>query len=162
MKLNPILLTIIFFISLSVAGYAEVRTYRQVKDIATKENGKIVQSSNKGDLFECTFKVDKAKNIIVRTKVRRLDEQKARDDSTIYNIVQKKEILGSEAGNGGRALVAVRKDGGEILEISNRFAFTTRVSPFSQVITGLYRRVYDFDRDRGHDRKDNYRPQGPR
>jgi len=39
-------------------------------------------------------------------------------------------------------LVAVRQDDGEILELGYRFAFTMRTSPFSQVITGIYKRAY--------------------
>jgi hypothetical protein len=46
----------------------------------------------------------------------------------------------------------VDKKGGETLVLSPRFAFSTRVSPFSQVITGVYKRVYDGDHD-GHHHK---------
>jgi hypothetical protein len=130
---------------------AEIRTYRQLKDIAAKESGKVSQSNKKGDLFEYTFKIDLGKNIITRIKVHRLDEPTARMDATVYTIMQKRKLLASDGGNGGYALVAMRKDGGEMLELSHKFAFTMRISPFSQVITGIYKREYYKDRDKKHD-----------
>ncbi|MFH1710200.1 MAG: hypothetical protein ABH860_03920, partial [bacterium] len=57
-------------------------------------------------------------------------------------ITEKKKLLGSKAGRGGKVIVAVSKDGSEILELGGKFAFTTRTSPFSQIITGVYKRVY--------------------
>jgi len=140
-----------FIIMCGSAG-AEVRTYRQVKDVAATEKGNVRQSGSKGDLFEYTFAVDTAKKTVTRIKVRRLDEPAARDDATVYDITQERKLLGSEAGNGGPVLVAVRRDGGEILELSQRFAFIMRTSPFSQVITGVYKRVYDKDH-KGRSRK---------
>ena len=120
----------------------EARTYRQFKDVSTKENGKVTLSNNKGDLFEITFVVDIEKNTITRTKIRRLDQASAIDDETQYIIIQKKNILASEAGNGGKVFIATNKDGSEIIELGHRYAFTTRTSPFSQVITGVYKRVH--------------------
>jgi hypothetical protein len=137
---------------MSSIAAAEVRTYRQVKDIAAKENGKVSQSNKNGDLFEYTFNIDLKKNMITRTKVQRLDDRSVRNDATVYNITQKRKLLASDAGNGGPAFIAVRKDGGELLELSHKFAFTMRVSPFSQVITGIYKRVYYKDRDKAHDK----------
>ena len=140
---------------LACGAGAEVRTYRQFKDVAAKENGKVSQSSKKGDLFEYTYSINTSKKTITRVKVRRLDQAAATNDSTVYNIMEEKELLGSEAGNGGNVLVAVEKDGSETLVLSRRFAFTSRISPFSQVITGVYKRVYfeDRDKDKDHDRK---------
>lgn len=135
---------------------AESRTYRQFKDVAVRETGKVEQSSDKDNLFEYTFTLDAARKTITRTKVRRLDQTAAKDDSTVYNLQQRTDLMGSEAGNGGRVWVAVRKDGGEILELGHRFAFTMRVSPFSQVISGVYKRIYDKDSQhfyRDHDRR---------
>jgi hypothetical protein len=46
--------------------------------------------------------------------------------------------------------------GGQILELGHRFAFTMRISPFSQVITGIYKRAYEKDRKhfpKKHDRR---------
>ncbi|HVN67877.1 MAG TPA: hypothetical protein VMT55_05845 [Candidatus Sulfotelmatobacter sp.] len=127
---------------------AEPRTYRQFKDVAVKEKGQVAQSADKDNLFEYTYVINDARTTITRTKVRRLDQTAARDDKTVYNITQKQVLPGSESGNGGKVLIAVRKDGGEILELGHRFAFTMRVSPFSQVISGIYKRVYDKDRGR--------------
>jgi hypothetical protein len=125
---------------------AETRTYCQVRDISAKENGRVSQSTKKGDLFEYVFDVNYAKKTITRTSVRRLDKAAPEKDATVYNIMQKTELLGSKAGNGGKVLIAVRQDGGEILELGHRFAFTMRTSPFSQVITGVYKRNYAKDR----------------
>lgn len=130
------------------AGFAnaETLTYRQFKDVAIREKGQVAQSGDKDNLFEYTYSVDAARKTITRTRIRRLDEAAARGDSTVYTILQRKDLMGSEAGNGGDVWVAVRKDGGEILELGRRFAFTMRISPFSQVIGGVYKRVYDRDR----------------
>jgi len=128
---------------ISTAAFAETWTYRQIKDISVKEGGKVRQSDQKGDLFEYTFNIDMKNNVVTRTKIRRLDEAKARDDATVFNVKEIKKLWGSEAGRGGRVIVASSKDGTEIIELGSRFAFTTRTSPFSQVITGVYRRMYD-------------------
>ncbi|MCX5726687.1 MAG: hypothetical protein NT030_05875 [Candidatus Saganbacteria bacterium] len=145
MKFRIVLGMIVCLILACTVASAEVRTYRQFKDVATKENGNVKQSTSKGDLFEYTYTVDIAHKTVTRIKVRRLDEPTAHKDATVYTIVQNRDILGSEAGNGGHALVAVQKDGSELLELSHRFAFTARLSPFSQVITGVYKRVYNED-----------------
>lgn len=147
MKLKILIAMILCFILVCGAASAELRTYRQFKDVSVKEKGKVSQSSNEGDLFECTYDINKANNTITRVKIRRLDDPVGRDDSTVYDITQRKELIGSEAGNGGHVIVAIRRDGEEILELSHRFAFTMRTSPFSQVITGVYKRVYDKDHD---------------
>lgn len=131
---------------------AEIRTYRQFRDVATKENGKVIESSDPHNLFEYTYSIDDKAKTITRTKIRRLDEATPRNDATVYRITEQKNVFGSEAGNGGQVLVAVPKNGSEILELSHRFAFTARTSPFSQVISGVYKRVYVNDRDRKHHR----------
>ena len=133
----------------------EERTYVQFKTVAAQENGKVIQSTKVGDLFEYTYSIDIPKQKIIRTKIRRLDKKTGEKDSTVYDIAQRKKLFGSQAGNGGRVIVAVSKDGSEIIELSHRFAFTLRISPFSQVITGMYKRAFtmdrvkDFDKDRG-------------
>jgi len=134
---------------------AETLTYRQFKDVAVKENGGVSQSGDKNDLFEMTFSIDKAHKTVTRTRVRRLDEAAAHNDNTVYTVTQKQFLPGSDAGNGGKVLIAVRKDGGEILELGHRFAFTMRVSPFSQVISGVYKRVYDKGRKHSFHRHDH-------
>jgi len=144
---------------------AEIRNYRQFKDVAVKENGSIMQSDRMDNMFECTYRVDRAKKIITRTKVRRLDDPSGRKDLIIYRIKQETDLLGSEAGNGGKVLIAVRDDGGEILEMGRGFAYTMRISPFSIVITGVYRRVFNDGQkpplpDNAMDRS-SHRPQRP-
>jgi hypothetical protein len=138
---------IIFFIFICMSARAEVRTYRQVRDVAATENGNVVESSAKGNLFQYTYDIDTANNKVLRTKVMRLDESSAHNDATEYTITGVKHIIGSEAGNGGEVIVATQKGGNEILELGHRFAFTTRTSPFSQVITGVYKRTYDRNND---------------
>jgi len=137
-------LMICLVISCAARG-AEVRTYRQMKDVATTEKGNVRQSGSKGDLFEYTYSIDETNRTVTRIKIRRLDQAEAKNDNTVYKITQDVKLVGSEAGNGGRVIVASRRDGGEILELSQRFAFNMRISPFSQVITGVYHRVYDKD-----------------
>lgn len=122
---------------------AQPRTYRQIKDIAATEMGAVQQSQDEANLFEFTFDIDPEKGTITRTKVRRLDQETASDDSTVYNIMQNNKLLSSAAGLGGAVFVAVRGDGQEILQLGHRFAFTMRTSPFSQIISGVYKRVYD-------------------
>lgn len=137
---------------------AETRTYRQVKDVVVEETGRVSQSDKKENLFEYTYNVDRAKKIVTRTAIRRLDKPTAEKDATVYKITQEPELWGSAAGNGGEVLIAVRKDGGEILELGHRFAFTMRTSPFSQVITGIYRRAYDKEHRFFRHRHDQHRP----
>ncbi len=146
MKAKILLALLVYAMLACGAALAETRTYCQIRDIAAKENGKVSQSTKKGDLFEYVFAVDRAKKTITRTSVRRLDKKVAEKDATVYKITQKTELVGSQAGNGGKVLVAVREDGGEILELGHKFAFTMRISPFSQVITGVYKRDYARDR----------------
>ncbi len=143
MKFKIVLCLIACSILLGGMATAEPRVYRQVKDVSVRENGSVSQSDQKENLFEYTFEVDRTKNTITRKKIQRLDKPAAREDATVYNITQKRELIGSESGNGGKVLVAVCKDGSEILELGHRFAFTMRLSPFSQIITGVYKRVYD-------------------
>jgi hypothetical protein len=142
MRSRIVLIVMACIVLVFSAASAEVRTYRQVKDVSLKEVGDVRQSEDKGDLFEFTYSVDMDKNTITRTSIRRLDEASPRQDSTVYLIKDKRNVPGSEAGRGGKVLIAVQKDGNEILELGNRFAFTMRTSPLSQVITGVYKRVY--------------------
>lgn len=138
-KLSMVLIALVVA---SCAAQGEVRTYRQFKDVSVREGGNVRQSGSEGDLFEYTYDVDIQSNKVTRIKVRRLDEDMARDDATVYTITGMKKVYGSEAGRGGKVIVAVSKDGSEILELGGKFAFNTRTSPFSQVITGVYKRIY--------------------
>jgi len=144
---TKIVLGLMICLIISCAASAEIRTYRQMKDVATTEKGNVRQSGSKGDLFEYTYSIDAANKTVTRIKIRRLDQAEAKKDNTVYKITQDMKLMGSEAGNGGRVIVASRRDGGEILELSPRFAFNMRISPFSQVITGVYQRVYNKDHD---------------
>jgi hypothetical protein len=141
----------IFVMTYCASANTEERTYRQFKDVVVRENGSVGQSGDKNDLFECNYSVDLKRNTITRTSIRRLDRASAEADATVYTIHDKRRIVGSESGNGGDVLIAVSKDGNEILEIGRKFAFTTRMSSFSQVITGVYKRVYGWEGH--HDKK---------
>jgi hypothetical protein len=151
MKLKVILSLLICLLFLSGMAMAEIRTYRQFKDVVTQENGRVLHSEKLENLFECTYKIDRDNKTITRVKIRRLDDAAGRENTVIYDIKQQElDLVGSEAGNGGKVLVAVRRDGGEILELGRNFAFTMRTSPFSMVITGVYRRVFSGKKDPHH------------
>jgi len=156
MKTRNVLIVAACLIVCSGLASAEPRTYRQFKDVALKEKGQVVQSSDNKNLFECTYAVDAERKTITRTKIRRLDDPVGRADATVYTVTQKKVLPGSEAGNGGKVLIAVSQDGTEILELGHRFAFTMRTSPFALVISGVYKRVYD--RPPGSHRPDQPKP----
>jgi hypothetical protein len=148
MRHRIIFLIAVCFFLIGTAAHAETRVYRQFRDVSTNEKGQVRQSAKQENLFECTYVLDKTAKTITRVKIRRLDDKTAgKDDNTVYNIMEKRALLGSEAGNGGKVMIAVSKDGTEILEMGHRFAFTMRTSPFSFVITGVYRRLYDKDHD---------------
>ena len=147
-----LMVMVVGFVISCGTGYSDVRVYRQFKDVSVKENGKVIQSNDKKNLFESTYDVDVEHNKITRTKIRRLDDPIGRKDSEVYTIKEKKRLIPSESGNGGEVLVGVDKDGREILEMGHRFAYTTRTSPFSQVISGVYKRVYDKDHDNDRDK----------
>ena len=91
------------------------------------------------------FDIDLKNKIVTRTKVRRLVEEKPVDDSKTYTIMEERKIWSSRAGKGGKVIIAVSKEGKEIIELGSRFAFSTRTSPFSQIITGVYKRIYHKD-----------------
>jgi hypothetical protein len=145
MRSRTACMMMVCFVLACGAASGEVRVYRQFKDVAVRENGKVIQSADAKNLFECTYDVNMKNNTITRTKIRRLDDPVGRKDDDVYAIKEKRRLWPSESGNGGSVLVAVEKDGHEILEMGHRFAFTTRTSPFSQVISGVYKRVYDKD-----------------
>jgi hypothetical protein len=145
MRSRTVFMMAVCFALACTAASAEVRLYRQFKDVSLKENGKVMQTADPKNLFECTYDLDLKNNTITRTNIRRLDDPIGRKDNDVYVIKEKKRLLPSEAGNGGSVYVAVEKDGHEILELGHRYAFTTRTSPFSQVISGVYKRVYDKD-----------------
>jgi hypothetical protein len=131
-------LFLVLLVSLSVA---EIRVYRQVSDVAAKQNGRIEKSSRNDNLFEFTYDVDLARNIVTRTKIRRLDQESAVADATRYKIMSERNVISSKAGTGGPAIIAVEENGSEIIQLGDDFAFTSRTSDFSQMITGVYKRI---------------------
>lgn len=135
-------LLILFLILLCNSLFAEVRMYRQIKDVSVDQKTKVRQSKDQKNLFECIYEINYEKKYVRRISIRRLDEKKARQDNKIYSITKKTDILGSPRGIGGEVVVAVDRDGMEMLELGRRYCFTSRLSPFAQVITGVYKRTY--------------------
>jgi len=134
-------ISVIIAIVLLSLGWAEIRTYRQVKDISTRGDGEVITSKQKSNMFEYTFDIDLKQKKITRIKVRRLDSDREYQDSTQYSVTGTKQILQSKYGGGGEAIVAVSSDGNEIIQLADRVAFTSRSSSFSQMVTGVYKRV---------------------
>jgi len=135
---------IIFLVLLNSFAFAEIRMYRQIKDISVNENSVVRQSKQQKDLFECTYEINYEQKYVKRIMIRRLDEPQPRPDDTLYFIAGKADLFGSPAGNGGETIIAMEKNGRELVELGRRFSFSSRVSPFAQIITGVYKRVYPF------------------
>lgn len=139
MMRRTVILLLIFLLSLGFA--ANVRTYRQIKDVATYQTGKVKSSSKKGDLFEMTYHIDIDAGTVTRQNIRRLDKKEPVPDDAAYRIVNRRYLLRSKAGEGGQTIVAIHRDTGEILSLGDTFAFSSRTSDFSQIITGVYKRI---------------------
>jgi len=135
---------VLISIALLAWGFSaeDVRTYRQIKDVATYQTGRVRSSSRKGNLFEMTYAIDLDKGTVVRTKIRRLDHSAGADDDTAYRIANRRYLLKSKSGEGGRTIVAIHRETGEVLSLGDTFAFSSRTSDFSQMITGVYKRIY--------------------
>jgi hypothetical protein len=118
------------------------RMYRQIRDVATSQTGRVRSSAKKGNLFEMTYLIDIENGIVTRNSVRRLDRPTASPDETVYRIVNRRYLLRSRAGEGGSTIIAINRETGEVLSLGDTFAFSTRGSDFAQVITGVYNRVY--------------------
>ena len=118
------------------------RIYRQTKDVAAYQTGRVRSSARKGDLFEMTYQIDIERGTVTRSNIRRLDKKEAVADDTAYRIVNRRYLLKSRAGEGGGTIIAVHRNSGEILSLGDTFAFSTRTSDFAQMITGVYDRVY--------------------
>jgi hypothetical protein len=131
---------IILLVVLLSFSLAEVRVYRQVSDVAAKQNGAIERSSRNSNLFEFTYDINRDQGTVTRTKIRRLDQTGSVDDATRYKIMSEHTLIKSSAGAGGQAIVAVEENGSEIIQLGEDFAFTSRTSDFSQMITGVYKR----------------------
>lgn len=154
MKLKTACLVIFILIASSAASHAFVRSYKQFKDVSINERGKVMQSSDKDDMFEFKYDIDINNKKVTRISIRRLDESSAKPDSTVYILKEKKKIYGSNEGLGGNVFVAVSRDGEEIIELGGKFAYTSRASMFSQVITGVYKRVYTEEDHKHHQAND--------
>ncbi|MFC1767799.1 hypothetical protein ACFLZ2_04555 [Candidatus Margulisiibacteriota bacterium] len=153
-KLMILVLLTAVMIAVCAPAYGVLRTYRQFKDVSVMQDGNVRTSTGKANLFEYQYNIDLDSKTITRIKVRRLDEANAKDDATVYTITEVKKLHGSKAGRGGKVIVAVSMDGNEIIELGSKFAFTTRTSPFSQVISGVYKRVYTAeDREKWQQKK---------
>ncbi|MDR1997739.1 MAG: hypothetical protein LBQ83_05390 [Candidatus Margulisbacteria bacterium] len=127
---------------LAVGLAAETRTYRQIKDVAAKQNGQVKTSRAKGNLFTMTYEIDRERGLVTRRHIRRLDDKSdGRPSRRQYTIVEKKYVLRSPAGEGGNAIVAVNSNTGELLLLGDTFALTSRTSDFAQMITGIYQRI---------------------
>lgn len=135
-------LALMFLILVLWAEATETRTYRQIRDVATYQTGKVHASRKKGDLFEMTYEIDLENGTVTRKNMRRLDKETGVDDDTVYRITNRRYLLKSKAGEGGNTIIAVHRQTGEILSLGGSFAFSTRTSDFSQMITGVYDRVY--------------------
>jgi hypothetical protein len=142
MKIRTVLMAIFILIASSIASHAMVQTYRQFRDVSVNEDGKVKQSTRNGDLFEFKYKIDYKNSKITRVSIRRLDEAAAKPDNRVFIIKRKNKLFGSNEGRGGKVLTAVSEDGTEIIELGSKFAFTSRTGIFSQIITGVYKRVY--------------------
>lgn len=134
--MRKILVMLLFLGMLS----AEVRIYRQVSDVAAKQTGRIEKSNKQEDLYEFTYEINQEQNLVVRTAIRRLDQEMPVADATRYKIMSERNLIRSSAGSGGPVITAVAENGSEIIQLGEDFAFTSRTSDFSQMITGVYRR----------------------
>jgi hypothetical protein len=150
MKIKSLFALIFILVATSVASQAVVRTYRQFKDVSVNESGKTMQSTDKEDLFECKYDIDLANQRITRISIRRLDEAMARTDNKVFTLTKKKQVFDSPEGRGGDVYVGVSTDGAEIVELGNKFAFTTRTGMFSHVINGVYKRIYTEEDHKHH------------
>ena len=98
-----------------------------------------MESRAAGDLFEITLSIGEDK--VYKTHTRRLDKDNGRNIHQGYSIRKDRQILSSTMGEGGNAIVAIANSGSEVLEIGEEFMFSSRNSKFSQVITGVYKRI---------------------
>lgn len=133
--------TILILLLLLTFSFSQTRTYRQTKDISAKANGKVIASKEDENLFEYSYEINFADKIITRTTIKRLDNNISYQDNKKYTITGTKQILTSSSGDGGEAIIAIAEDGNEIIQLAEDIAFTSRGSDFSQMITGIYRRV---------------------
>lgn len=139
MKHYILALTTIFFLTNTLI--AQTRIYRQSKSVSVHQTGKVIESKDKGNLFEMTLEIDELNNKVYKTIVKRLDKDTSFNINKSYTIKKDKTTLGSPMGDGETTIIAVADNGDEILEIGEEFLFSSKGSAFSQMITGIYRRV---------------------
>jgi hypothetical protein len=142
MKFKTVFLMILILIATSAASQAFVRTYKQFRDVSVNEAGKVRQSTDLHDMFEFKYDIDPDNKKVTRILMRRLDDPIGKTDSAVYTLKEIKRVFDSPEGRGGLVFVAVSRDGEELIELGGNSAFTSRTSMFSQVITGVYKRIY--------------------
>lgn len=121
--------------------FAQTRIYKQIKSVSVHQTGKVIESEDKGDLFEITLEVDEPNDTVVKTNIKRLDKDSSWTINKRYTIKKDKQTIGSQMGEGGKTIIAVADSGEEILEIGEEFLFSTKGSAFSQMTTGIYKRT---------------------
>ncbi len=130
------LVLIVFTFSL-----AQTRVYRQIKSVSVHQTGKVIESEDKGNLFEITLQINEDTDSVLKTNIKRLDKEDSINIYKRYSIKKDKNTLGSAMGDGGKTIVAVADDGDEILEIGEEFLFSSKGSTFTQMTTGVYQRI---------------------
>ncbi|MDD4527996.1 MAG: hypothetical protein PHF25_08195 [Candidatus Margulisbacteria bacterium] len=139
--MKKILLIIIPVLIILGITFAQTRVYKQIKSVSLHQTGKVIESVDKGNLFEVTLEIDEATDRVTKTNIKRLDQDSSWNINKNYTIKKDKTTLGSQMGEGGKTIVAVANNGDEILEISEEFLFSSKGSSFSQMITGIYKRI---------------------
>ncbi len=140
--MKKILLPLLAFSLLLISSsMAQTRVYQQTKSVAVHQTGKVIESQDKGNLFEITLRIDEQNDKVYKTTVKRLDKDSSININKGYTIKKDKNTIGSQMGDGGKTIIAVADNGDEILEIGDEFLFSSKGSAFSQMVTGIYRRV---------------------
>lgn len=138
---NYILALVAVFLLLISSLMAQTRVYRQTKSVSVHQTGKVIESRDNGNLFEITLEIDELNDKVYKTMVKRLDKDSSYNINKSYTMKKDKTTIGSQMGDGGKTIIAVADNGDEILEIGDEFLFSSKGSTFSQMITGIYRRV---------------------
>ena len=139
--MRKIIIIIIPILIILGITFAQTRVYKQIKSVSVHQTGKVIESEDKGDLFEITLEVDEPNDTVVKTNIKRLDKDSSWTINKHYTIKKDKQTIGSPMGEGGKTIIAVANNGEEILEIGEEFLFSTKGSAFSQMTTGVYQRI---------------------
>jgi hypothetical protein len=132
---------LIFILMIVILSHTSNRVYRQEKSVYVHQTGKVVESANPGDLFEISLYIDSDNSKIYKTKVKRMDWEKAINTNKVYTIRNDRHLIGSYMGDGGKTIIAISDSDDETLEIGEEFLFSSKGSTFSQRITGIFRRI---------------------